>query len=112
MEMFVYVVLAFGLGLFIGWYYMARAMLRVIGKVVPMNYQPKPVVDLTTEVVDQTTYAECEACGELDDLTETWYSTGGPEESSVYLCPSCQNNDEVVKEVKIYLPDNNDWYGA
>ena len=109
MEMFVYMVLAFGLGLFIGWYYMARAMLRVIGKVIPMNYQPKPVVDLTTEVVDQTTYAECEACGELDDLTETWFyvgKEGGPEESTAHLCPSCQNCDESIKELR------NEWYGV
>lgn len=104
MEMFIYVVsvvLAFGLGAFVGWNHMLGVALKTLGKVVPI------------EEVDKTMYAECDACGELDDLTETWFNVaGGPEESSVYLCPSCQNDDEVIKEVRTYLPDNNDWYGV
>tara|TARA_B100000902_G_C27035743_1_gene776766 strand:- start:300 stop:617 length:318 start_codon:yes stop_codon:yes gene_type:complete len=101
MEMFIYivsVVLAFGLGAFVGWNHMLGVSLRTLGKIVPIE-----------EKVDKTMYAECEACGELDDLTETWFyvgKTGGPEESSVHLCPYCQNNDEVINEIR------NEWYGV
>jgi len=94
MEIFIYVVsvvLAFGLGAFVGWNHMLGVSLRTLGKIVPI------------EEVDKTMYAECEACGELDDLTETMYyvgATGGPEEDSAFLCPSCQNNDEAIKEMR------------
>ena len=67
-------------------------------------------VDISTkgmkeEFVDEkfTIYAHCDACGELDDLTETMYyvgATGGPEEDSAFLCPSCQNNDEAIKDMR------------
>jgi len=36
----------------------------------------------------KTMYAECDSCGELDDLTETWYyvgATNGPEEDTALL---------------------------
>ena len=66
-------------------------------------------VDISTkgmkeDFVDEkfTMYAHCDACGELDDLTETMYyvgATGGPEEDSAFLCPACQNNDEAIKEM-------------
>ena len=68
-------------------------------------------VDISTKAMKEDTdrkktydiYAECDACGELDDLTETMYyvgATGGPEEDSAFLCPSCQNNDEAIKEMR------------
>ncbi len=58
----------------------------------------------------KTMYAECDSCGELDDLTETWYyvgATNGPEEDTAFLCPSCQNNDEAIKDMRDEL-----WAGA
>ena len=68
-------------------------------------------VDISTKGMKEDTdrkktydiYSECDACGELDDLTETMYyvgATGGPEEDSAFLCPSCQNDDEAIKEMR------------
>ena len=74
-------------------------------------------VDISTKGMKEDTdrektydiYAHCDSCGELDDLTETWFyvgKEGGPEESTAHLCPSCQNCDESIKELR------NEWYGV
>ena len=52
-------------------------------------------------------YAECECCGELDDLTETWYYVGavGTEEATAFVCPNCIDNEEALREMRDELWD-------
>jgi len=91
MEMFIYivsVVLAFGLGAFVGWNHMLGVALRTLGKVVPIE---EPAESLCIE--------ECELCGDpaVETLTFGYESCGQAfDDGHVTVCQTCIN--ELGKE--------------
>ena len=42
-------------------------------------------------------YGKCECCGQVGDLTETWYYVGtiGTEEATAFVCDDCIDNEEA-----------------
>ena len=125
MEILLYVVLSFGSGLILGGLIAMRPAMKLeaevkedfrwisekltwVGKQFDWIEKQQKRLDtlraeLGVDISSKSLYAECDACGELDDLTETMYyvgATGGPEEDSAFLCPSCQNDDEAIKDMR------------
>tara|TARA_B100000212_G_scaffold112041_1_gene83414 strand:- start:2457 stop:2747 length:291 start_codon:yes stop_codon:yes gene_type:complete len=52
-------------------------------------------------------YGKCECCGQVDDLTETWYYVGaiGTEEATAFVCDDCVDNEEALREMRDELWD-------
>lgn len=85
MEMFIYivsVVLAFGLGAFVGWNHMLNVSLRTLGKIVPIEEEAELDVHM------------CELCGDPAVETLTFgYERGSNycEDGHVCVCQTCIN---------------------
>ena len=123
MEILMYVVLSFGSGLILGCLITMRPAMKLEAEVkedfrwvsekltwvgeqfdwIEKRQKRLDVLSSELEGMYSGRYEECDACGELADLTETMYyvgATGGPEEDSAFLCSSCQNNDEAIKDMR------------